>query len=111
MKESFEMTAEELVQKFINHMVYDCHGIVIRFERSWAMKELVRRGKAVLGTVAKYLSQPLEKRESSEELDWAFCYLLNLIGIHHLKNELKEAPDSLKDVAGWTSWAEKHKAS
>jgi hypothetical protein len=110
MKEESKMTAEELIERFAKDIIYDCHSLRARFERSMAMRELVRRGPAVLGAISKFLKTPIAEREAGDDLDWAFCSLLNQIGVHHLKKELKEAPDS-QDVDGWASWAEKYKAA
>ncbi len=91
-------------------MVYDCHGFYQRFGRSAAQKELMRRGQKVLGPIAEHLkTRPIfDKIELGMNLDTAFGYLLNQIGIKMGKEKLVDAPRQLKDVSGWGTWAQKY---
>lgn len=93
-----QMTPGELVQRFIADMTYDAHSAKIRFLRSEAQRELVRRGKASLSAIA----DQLELVTQDEELRTALCMILDRIqtGIGPGEN----IPDST-DVPGMIAWA------
>lgn len=93
--------ADKLIKRFENDILYDCHSYHLKFERSDAKKELVRRGREVLKTIIEHL----HKKTPSGDLQVAWNNLLNMIEIQIDPD--KTSPKDLRDTEGWISWAEK----
>lgn len=105
----------ELIYKFEGNIIYDCHSLTARFERSLAQRELLRRSeksarrskevlKAIIKRVSLYQQLPASPiLNLQEELNIAWAMLLNQI-----ENRIdpdKTAPKSLRDTEGWLNWA------
>ncbi len=96
------LTAEKLIERFENDIVYDCHSYFSRFERSFAQQEMVRRGRTVLGPIIAHLKA--KPPSDFMDLRTAWGYLLNRIEIEI--DPQKSGPQKLKDTGGWIAWAE-----
>ncbi len=95
-----QMTPGELVQRFIADMTYDAHSAKIRFLRSEAQRELVRRGKLALPAIIEHLeANPCP----NQTLDPWWCNIIHQIE-RRVKNQIP-APESLEDIGGWVTWA------
>lgn len=101
-----ELGVLDLIDRFEKDIVYDCHSYTARFERSQAMKELHRRGKAVLRPIIEHLKRYPPTGFMS--LDCAWGHLLNWIEVN--VDSEKTGPKDRRDTAGWIAWAEKFAA-
>ena len=97
-----EIPVRELIERFERDMLYDCHGYVLRFSRSQARKELVRRGKKTLKPIAEHLR--VHPPGSGMGLDTAWGNLLCLIGT---SLPVEDGPKLFNDTRGWIEWAER----
>ncbi len=98
-----DVTPEELIERFVADILYDAHGYTIRFERSAARKELVRRGKQVIRPIIDHLNESPPKDDSFLKIAWGhlFCLIEKDIGYK------EKGPNLLHDTAGWIAWGEK----
>jgi len=74
----------KLIKKFEDNMMYDCHSLRIRFERSQFQKELFERGQRSLRFIIEHLCQrkPIVAYPLlDEDVVLAWTMLLNRIEI------------------------------
>ncbi len=98
------MATSELIGNFKADIRFDCHNTQIAFSRSFAQQELCRRGRLVLPEIITHLKEnpPID----GGSLQWVWCRLLNRIEMQ-IDQEEQSGPESLYDIRGWISWAEK----
>lgn len=92
-----------LIEEFERDIVYDCHGFVLRFNRSDAQKELSRRGKSALRKIIKHLRQKPPSDFMNLDIAWG-----RLLGNIETKIDLaRTGPELYTDIKGWMEWAER----
>ncbi|MFC1615084.1 hypothetical protein ACFL22_00810 [Patescibacteria group bacterium] len=93
----------ELIQRFEKDILYDCHSLSARINRSDAQKELVEIGQGALRQIAEYLKPKCTS--DATELTVAWCTLLCYIEADI--DPQKTGPELLDETQGWVDWAEK----
>lgn len=76
-------TVAELIQGFEDDIIYDCHGFFIRYGRSLARKELMRRGRSALEEIDKHLAKNPPSDVHELKAAWT-----------HLRFDIKNAPEA-----------------
>lgn len=97
------MTDTQLCKQFDRDILYDCHSLPSRIERSEAAHGLRLNAYGALPTIIRHI----ELHEGLDKLDLrrAWGKLLN-----HIEIDLDPArggPKSLDDTVGWIAWARK----
>lgn len=97
------LATSELIGRFEADIKCDCHSSIIAFNRSFAQQELCRRGRSALPEIVAHLKEGVPGYDAL--LQWVWCLLLSMIE-SSIDSEYP-VPESLHDIRGWTSWAEK----
>ena len=97
------MTVAKLIELFTDEIKFDCHSILIAFNRSFAQQELCRRGRSALPEIVAHLKE--NPPSDTGRLLSAWCLLLSSIELN-IDSECF-VPENLDDIQGWISWAEK----
>ncbi len=93
----------QLCKQFDRDILYDCHSLSSRIERSKAAHSLRLNALGALPTIIRHI----EKHTGLDRLDLrrAWGKLLNLIEIDI--DPVHGGPKSLDDTVGWIAWAKK----
>lgn len=97
------MTATKLIELFTDEIRFDCHSVLIAFNRSFAQQELYRRGRSALPEIVAHLKE--NPPSDTGRLLSVWCLLLSMIELD-IDSECS-VPEKMNDIHGWTSWAEK----
>lgn len=111
MKDLQTMDFPEIFEEFEREILYDCHSVRTKFNRSETKNEIIKKGRESLGPIVEYLSKndiatrhPNITKDLIVELDVAWGLLLT-----HIRYEFdkKGAYPSLHDMHSWIEWARK----
>lgn len=110
MKEIKKWDFSRLIKSFENDIIYGCHSFRSEFERSFAQRELVRRGQRSLKPLIEYICACREKPPTSyplilDNLTVAWGKLFHWI--EDIVDPDKTGPQDLRDIEGWIAWAER----
>ena len=97
-----------LIKRFEEDIIYDAHSLIAKFERSDAQKELFQRGRESLRPIIDHIKDQehfSKFQVIGNDLDIAWGKLLNRFEI--LLDPKKTAPEDLRDITGWITWAER----
>ncbi len=64
------MTVPELIQGFENDIQFDCHSFALRYGRSNAGKEILRRGRSILPEIDEHLRRNPPSDQYQIETAW-----------------------------------------
>lgn len=98
-------TPDKLFDEFEKDILYDCHALVTRINRSPAAREIIRRGPAILKDVSTHLKDykpPTTYELLGKQLKHAWGVLLSWLADEH---HLKDKPTSQRDFPTWVNWA------
>src|SRR6185369_9028572 len=98
-----KLLIEDLIERFESDIIFDIHSYHGRYGRSFARKELVRRGFSALKAIADHLKAhpPIDYRD----LSTAWGHLVSEIELQ--VDQGKSGPRRMNDTAGWILWAER----
>jgi hypothetical protein len=94
----------ELVHRFENDIIFDCHSLAIKTSRSQSSKDIIREGPAALATITEHLKHfraPKGAEVFDSELRHAWGILLSWLCKEH---GLQNYPASQRDFNGWVGW-------
>lgn len=104
------LSDEELIRRYESNMRCDCHSFILAYGRSFARREIFKRGQKMLRLIAEYLKKKkFEDGLMGEYIVKAWCYLLS-----DFEEELdpqKSGPKNYQDIQGWIIWAERFAAT
>lgn len=105
-----DLTVEQLCERFDRDILYDCHSLIAREERSLAQKELLRRGRSALATVIVHLENHPKLTGRVPELsglleDLRLGWVMVLNRFEVALDPKRGAPQLLAAYDGWLVWA------
>ena len=105
--ERYQTTPQGLIRQFERDILYDAHALLTRVRRSDAGKDLVSRGREVIGIIAAYLAagKPYEMKTFDSDLRRAWGMLL--AEFEQKIDPMRSAPQFYDHFPGWIAWAER----